>query len=114
MTPAELSYKLVAAEGLEYRPLSVKFITLLRDIPEGVKKFGESSGEHTPKSFLCAMWGDCLHGAGPFYTTKEHQLCGGGAIAAGFGSLMPIENAEKFMVGDGKLYGTMAGLRCAL
>ena len=60
------------------------------------------------------MWGDCLRGAGPFYTTKEHQLCGGGAIAAGFGSLLPLEVAEKFMIGDGKLFGSMQALRCSL
>jgi len=60
------------------------------------------------------MWGDCLRGAGPFYTTKEHQLCGGGAIAAGFGSLLPLDVAEKFMIGDGKLFGSMDALRCSL
>jgi uncharacterized protein (DUF169 family) len=79
-----------------------------------VKAFGASSGEKSPKSFLCAMWGDCLRGAGPFYTTKAHQLCGGGAIAAGFGSLLPLEVAEKFMIGDGKLFGTMDALRRSL
>ena len=114
MTPEQLSQTLVKSEGLADNPIAVKFVTSLSELPEGIKKFGASSGEHTPKSFLCAMWGDCLRGAGPFYTTKEHQLCGGGAIAAGFGSLLPLEAAEKFMIGEGKLFGTMDALRCSL
>ncbi len=114
MTPEQLSQTLVESEDLSYNPIAVKFIASLGDLPEGVKKFGSSSEETAPKSFLCAMWGDCLRGAGPFYTTKDQQICGGGAIAAGFGSLMPIEAAEKFMIGDGKLFGTMDALRCAL
>ncbi len=114
MTPEQLSQTLVKSEGLDYNPIAVKFVTSLSELPEGVKKFGVSSGESGPKSFLCAMWGDCLRGAGPFYTTKEHQLCGGGAIAAGFGSLLPLEVAEKFMIGDGKLFGSMQALRCSL
>ncbi len=111
MTPEQLSQALVKSEGLVYNPVAIKFVTSLSDLPEGVTKFGASSGEQSPKSFLCAMWGDCLRGAGPFYTTKEHQVCGGGAIAAGFGSLLPLEAAEKFMIGDGKLFGTMEALR---
>lgn len=111
MTPEQLSQTLVKSEGLFYNPIAVKFVPRLSDLPEGVKKFGASSGERNPKSFLCAMWGDCFRGAGPFYTTREHQLCGGGAIAAGFGSLLPIEVAEKFMIGDGKLFGSMDALR---
>ncbi|NTU92655.1 MAG: DUF169 domain-containing protein [Chlorobiaceae bacterium] len=111
MTPEQLSRAIVASEGLEYAPIAIKFIRSLGELPDGVKQFGEASGEGTPKSFLCAMWGDCLRGAGPFYTTREHQLCGGGAIAAGFGSLLPLEVAEKFMIGDGKLFGTMDALR---
>ena len=114
MTPEQLSQTLVESEGLEYHPVAVKFVTSLSDLPEGVRKFGASSGEKVPKSFLCAMWGDCLRGAGPFYTIKEHQLCGGGAIAAGFGSILPLEVAEKFMIGDGKLFGSMDALRCSL
>ena len=114
MTPEQLSQTLVKSEGLDYNPIAVKFVTSLSDLPEGVKKFGASSEASDPKSFLCAMWGDCLRGAGPFYTTKEHQLCGGGAIAAGFGSLLPLEVAEKFMIGDGKLFGSMQALRCSL
>ena len=114
MTPEQLSQTLVKSEGLHYNPIAVKFVTSLSDLPEGVKKFGASSEASDPKSFLCAMWGDCLRGAGPFYTTKEHQLCGGGAIAAGFGSLLPLEVAEKFMIGDGKLFGSMQALRCSL
>lgn len=114
MNPAELSQALVQGEGLAHQPVAVKFVTSLADLPEGVKRFGASSGERVPKSFLCAMWGDCLRGAGPFYTTREHQLCGGGSIAAGFGSLLPLEVAEKFMIGDGKLFGNMEALRCSL
>ena len=114
MTPEQLSQTLEQSEGLACNPIAIKFVTSLSDLPEGVKKFGASSGERTPKSFLCAMWGDCLRGAGPFYTTREHQVCGGGAIAAGFGSLLPLEAAEKFMIGDGKLFGTMEALRCSL
>jgi uncharacterized protein (DUF169 family) len=114
MTPEQLSQALVKSEGLACNPIAVKFVTSLSDLPEGVKKFGATSGEDAPKSFLCAMWGDCLRGAGPFYTTKEQQVCGGGAIAAGFGSLLPLEVAEKFMIGDGKLFGTMDALRCSL
>ena len=114
MTPEQLSQTLVKSEGLDYNPIAVKFVTSLSDLPEGVTKFGASSEASGPKSFLCAMWGDCLRGAGPFYTTKEHQLCGGGAIAAGFGSLLPLEVAEKFMIGDGKLFGSMQALRCSL
>ena len=114
MNPEQLSQALVESEGLTYKPIAVKFIASLDDLPEGVKKFGASSGKAVPKSFLCAMWGDCLRGAGPFYTTREQQTCGGGALSAGFGSLMPIEAAEKFMIGDGKLFGNMDALRCAL
>ena len=114
MTPEQLSQTLVKSEGLDYNPIAVKFVRSLSDLPEGVKKFGAASGESGPKSFLCAMWGDCLRGAGPFYTTKEHQLCGGGAIAAGFGSLLPLKVAEKFMIGDGKLFGSMNALRSSL
>lgn len=114
MTPEQLSQTLVQSEGLAYNPIAVTFIASLSDLPEGVKKFGSSSGETAPKSFLCAMWGDCLKGAGPFYTTKDQQICGGGAIAAGLGSLMPIEAAKKFMIGDGKLFRNMDALRCAL
>ena len=114
MTPEQLSQTLVESEGLACNPIAVKFVASLSDLPEGIKKFGASSGERSPKSFLCAMWGDCLRGAGPFYTTREHQICGGGAIAAGFGSLLPLEAAEKFMIGDGKLFGTMEALRCSL
>ena len=114
MTPEQLSRALVESEGLACAPIAIKFVSSLGDLPEEVKIFGASSGEGTPKSFLCAMWGDCLRGAGPFYTTREHQLCGGGAIAAGFGSLLPLEVAEKFMIGDGKLFGTMNALRCSM
>ena len=114
MTPEQLSQTLVQSEELACNPIAIKFVTSLSDLPEGVKKFGASSGEPAPKSFLCAMWGDCLRGAGPFYTTREHQVCGGGAIGAGFGSLLPLEAAEKFMIGDGKLFGTMEALRCSL
>ncbi len=114
MKPEELSQRLVESEGLSYHPIAVKFIASESDVPEGVRKFGASSEEAGPRSFLCAMWGDCLRGAGPFYTTKEQQICGGGAISAGFGSPMPLEAAEKFMIGDGKLFGNMDALRCAL
>ena len=114
MTPEQLSQTLAKSEELFYNPVAVKFVTSRSDLPEGVKQFGASSGEKVPKSFLCAMWGDCFRGAGPFYTTREHQLCGGGAIAAGFGTLLPIEVAEKFMIGDGKLFGTMDALRCSM
>ncbi len=114
MTPKELSQTLVESEGLSYNPIAVRFIPSLGDLPEGMKQFGSSSGEGTTKSFLCAMWGDCLRGAGPFYTTKDQQICGGGAISAGFGSLMPLAAAEKFMIGDGKLFGNMDALRCSL
>lgn len=114
MTPEQLSRTLVESEGLAYAPIAVKFVKSLDDLPEGLKKFGTDSGEEKPKSFLCAMWGDCLRGAGPFYTTKEHQLCGGGAISAGFGTLLPLDMAEKFMIGDGKLFGSMQALRCSM
>ncbi|HWR01457.1 MAG TPA: DUF169 domain-containing protein [Chlorobaculum sp.] len=114
MTPEQLSQTLVKSEGLVYNPIAVKFVASLNDLPEGVKQFGASSGEHAPKSFLCAMWGDCFRGAGPFYTIKAHQLCGGGAISAGFGTLMPLEFAEKFMIGDGKLFASMEALRCSM
>ncbi|MEI8032667.1 MAG: DUF169 domain-containing protein [Chlorobiaceae bacterium] len=114
MTPEQLSQTLVKSEGLAYNPIAVKFVASERALPEGVKQFGASSGERAPKSFLCAMWGDAFRGAGPFYTTKKHQLCGGGAIAAGFGGLLPIEAAEKFMIGDGKLFASMDALRCSM
>jgi uncharacterized protein (DUF169 family) len=114
MTPEQLSQTLVTSEGLAFNPVAIKFVTSLGDLPEGVKKFGSSSGERLPKSFLCAMWGDCLRGAGPFYTTKGDHYCGGGAIAAGFGTLLPLETAEKFMIGDGKLFGNMNALRCSM
>jgi uncharacterized protein (DUF169 family) len=114
MTPEQLSRTLMASEKLAYAPIAIKLVASLEDLPEGVRQFGAASGESKPKSFLCAMWGDCFKGAGPFYTTKEHQLCGGGAIAAGFGSLLPIEVAEKFMIGDGKLFGSMDALRCSM
>mgnify|MGYP006267278931 CR=1 FL=1 len=114
MTPEQLSRTLVESEGLAYAPIAVKFVKSLDEVPEGVREFGASSGEEKPKSFLCAMWGDCLRGAGPFYTTKAHQLCGGGAISAGFGTLLPLEMAEKFMIGDGKLFGSMQALRCSM
>lgn len=114
MTPEQLSRTLVESEGLAYAPIAVKFVKSLDGLPEGVREFGASSGEEKPKSFLCAMWGDCLRGAGPFYTTKAHQLCGGGAISAGFGTLLPLEMAEKFMIGDGKLFGSMQALRCSM
>ncbi len=114
MTPEQLSQTLVRSEGLANNPIAVKFVHSLSELPEGITRFGDASGERLPKSFLCAMWGDALRGAGPFYTTKAHQLCGGGAIAAGFGGLLPIEAAEKFMIGDGKLFGSMDALRCSM
>jgi len=114
MTPEELSRILVESEGIARAPIGIRFVKSLGEVPEGIKEFGADSGVERPKSFLCAMWGDCFRGAGPFYTTKEHQLCGGGAIAAGFGSLLPLEVAEKFMIGDGKLFGSMDALRCSM
>lgn len=114
MTPEELSRALVENEGLALAPVAIRFVKSLGELPDGIKEFGATSGAEKPKSFLCAMWGDCFRGAGPFYTTKEHQLCGGGAVAAGFGSLLPIEMAEKFMIGDGKLFGSMQALRCSM
>ncbi|NTU96347.1 MAG: DUF169 domain-containing protein [Chlorobiaceae bacterium] len=114
MTPEQLSQALVESEGLAYHPIAIKFVSSPGDLPEGIRKFGASSGEQNPKSFLCAMWGDCFRGAGPFYTTREDHYCGGGTIAAGFGSLLPIEAAEKFMIGDGKLFGNMQALRCSM
>jgi len=114
VTPEKLSRTLVESEDLSYNPIAVKFVASLGNLPEGVKKFGAFSGQTAPKSFLCAMWGDALRGAGPFYTTKDQQICGGGAISAGFGSPMPLEAAEKFMIGDGKLFGNMDALRCSL
>jgi uncharacterized protein (DUF169 family) len=114
MTPEQMSQALVRSEGLVYNPVAIKFIPSLSDLPEGVRKFGASSEERVPKSFLCAMWGDALRGAGPFYTVKAHHHCGGGAISAGFGTLMPLEAAEKFMIGDGKLFSSMEALRCSM
>ncbi|NTW57378.1 MAG: DUF169 domain-containing protein [Chlorobiaceae bacterium] len=114
MTPEQLSQTLMQSEGLAYNPVAVKFIASLGDLPEGIKKFGATSEERQPKSFLCAMWGDCLRGAGPFYTTKDQQVCGGGAISSGFGTLIPLEAAEKFMIGDGKLFGNMDALRSSM
>ncbi len=114
MTPEQLSKTLVDSEELAYMPIAVKFVASLADLPEGIPAFGASADAEKPKSFLCAMWGDCLRGAGPFYTVREQQLCGGGAIAAGFGSLLPLETAEKFMIGDGKLFGNMEALRRSL
>ncbi|NTV97673.1 MAG: DUF169 domain-containing protein [Chlorobiaceae bacterium] len=114
MTPEQMSQALVESEGLAFNPIAIKFVASISDLPVGIGKFGAASGERLPKSFLCAMWGDCFRGAGPFYTTKEDQYCGGGAIAAGFGSLLPIEAAEKFMIGDGKLFGNMEALRCSM
>jgi uncharacterized protein (DUF169 family) len=111
MNPEQMSRALVESEGLACAPIAIKFVASSADLPEGVKPFGASSGVEKPKSFLCAMWGDCFRGAGPFFTTKEHQLCGGGAISAGFGTLLPLEVAEKFMIGDGKLFGSMEALR---
>ena len=111
MTPEELSQALVESEELQYAPIAIRFVASLTDLPEGIRRFGASSGQEKPRSFLCAMWGDCFRGAGPFYTTKEHQICGGGAISSGFGSLLPLEVAEKFMIGDGKLFGNMTALR---
>jgi uncharacterized protein (DUF169 family) len=114
MTPEQLSQALVESEGLAYPPIAIKFVASPGDLPEGIREFGASSGEQNPKSFLCAMWGDCLRGAGLFYTTRKDHYCGGGTIAAGFGSLLPIEAAEKFMIGDGKLFGNMDALRCSM
>lgn len=114
MTPEELSRALVESEGLAFSPIAIKFVKSIGEVPDGIREFGASSGVEKPKSFLCAMWGDCFRGAGPFFTTKGHQLCGGGAISAGFGSLLPLEVAEKFMIGDGKLFGSMEALRCSM
>ncbi|ACF13751.1 protein of unknown function DUF169 [Chloroherpeton thalassium ATCC 35110] len=114
MTPKELSDSLCQIESLERKPVAITFIQRLADIPEGVKRFGSDAPEGEAKSMLCAMWGDAFYGAGPFYTVKSQQLCGGGAMGAGFGSTMPIEMAEKFMIGDNKIFGTMDALKNAL
>ncbi len=112
-SPKELSDTLVAIEGLERKPIGIKFIRSMDEIPKGVKKFGEGA-EGVAKSMLCAMWGDAFAGAGPFYTVKSDHICGGGTIAAGFGSTMPIEQAAKFMIGENLVYGTMEGLKRAM
>ncbi len=114
MSPEELSDSLCTIELLKRKPIGIKFVKTLSDLPKGIKRFGDQAGKGEDKSLLCAMWGDAFNGAEPFYTIKSQQICGGGSIAAGFGSTMPIEVAEKFMIGDGKIYGTMEGLKCAL
>jgi uncharacterized protein (DUF169 family) len=114
MSPEELSDSLCSIEALKRKPIAIKFVHSLSEIPKSVKRFGQDAPEGKDKSLLCAMWGDAFKGAGPFYTLKDQQICGGGALAAGFGSTMPIEVAEKFMIGDGKIFGTMEGLKCAL
>ncbi len=113
LSPKELSKALVQIELLERKPIGIKFIKSLDEIPNGVKKFGaDSTG--VAKSMLCAMWGDAFAGAEPFYTVKSDHVCGGGAIAAGFGSTMPIEQAAKFMIGEKLVYGTLEGLKTAM
>lgn len=112
-TPKELSDALVHIEGLTRKPIGIRFIKHLRDIPSWVKKFGEGANG-TAKSMLCAMWGDAFNGASPFYTVKKDHICGGGAIAAGFGSTMSIEQAAKFMIGEKLVYGTLEGLKNAM
>lgn len=114
MTPKEISNTLVITEALERKPIAIKFVRKTADLPAGIREFGSTSANGKPVSMLCAMWGDAFNGAGPFYTIKAHQLCGGGTIAAGFGSILPIEAAEKFMIGDKKIFGTMDGLRKAM
>jgi len=114
MTPKELSDALCEIEALERKPVAIKFIKTLSKMPDGVKRFGSSEVKDEAKSMLCAMWGDAFSGAGPFYTVKSQQLCGGGSLGAGFGSTMPIEVAEKFMIGDNKIFGTMTALKNAL
>jgi len=112
-TPKDLSDALVRIEQLERKPIGIKFIKHLSDIPSWVKKFGEGVNG-VAKSMLCAMWGDAFNGAGPFYTVKKDHICGGGAIAAGFGSTMPVEQAAKFMIGEKLVYGTLEGLKNAM
>lgn len=112
-TPKELSDALMGIEGLSRKPVGIKFIKELSDIPAGIKKFGEGA-TGVAKSMLCAMWGDAFSGAGPFYTVKKDHVCGGGAIAAGFGSTMPVEQAAKFMIGEKLVYGTLDGLKNAM
>jgi len=114
MLAEELSNTLLEIEHLERKPIGIKLLASVEDVPDGIKRFGASAPKGMDKSLLCAMWGDAFNGAGPFYTIKEQQVCGGGAIAAGFGSTLPLEVAEKFMIGDGKIYGTMDGLKSAL
>jgi uncharacterized protein (DUF169 family) len=112
-TPKDLSDALVRIEQLERKPIGIKFIKQLSEIPAGIKKFGEGANG-VAKSMLCAMWGDAFNGAGPFYTVKKDHICGGGAIAAGFGSTMPVEQAAKFMIGEKLVYGTLEGLKKAM
>ncbi|NTW48885.1 MAG: DUF169 domain-containing protein [Chlorobiales bacterium] len=114
MTLKELSTTLVTTEALERKPIAIKFVRKALDVPAGIRAFGSTAPNGKTVSMLCAMWGDAFSGAGPFYTVKAHQLCGGGTIAAGFGSILPIEAAEKFMIGDKKIFGTMDGLRKAM
>jgi uncharacterized protein (DUF169 family) len=113
MTPQELSNVLCEIEKLGRKPIAIKFIRQLSDIPEGIKKFGSDS-KTVAKSMLCAMWGDAFSGAETFYTVSSDQVCGGGSIGAGFGSPMPIEAAAKFMIGEKLVYGTLDGLKKAM
>ncbi|MBC8043050.1 MAG: DUF169 domain-containing protein, partial [Rhizobacter sp.] len=96
------------------KPIAIKFMRTLEDLPADVKAFGSTAPGGTAKSMLCAMWGDAFSGAGPFYTVASDHICGGGAIAAGFGSPMPVEAAAKFMIGEQKVSGTLEGLKKAM
>jgi uncharacterized protein (DUF169 family) len=113
MSPQHLSASLVSIEKLERKPIGIKFLKDLAVIPAHIKKFG-ASAEGVAKSMLCAMWGDAFAGSEPFYTVKSDHVCGGGAVAAGFGSPMPIEAAAKFMIGEKLVYGTLDGLKKAM
>jgi uncharacterized protein (DUF169 family) len=112
-TSKELSDALVSIQKLERKPIGIKFIKNESDIPVGLKKFGDGA-DGVAKSMLCAMWGDAFAGAEPFYTIKSDHICGGGAVAAGFGMTMPIEAAAKFMIGEKLVYGTLEGLKNAM
>jgi uncharacterized protein (DUF169 family) len=115
MTPRELSAALVSIEQLERKPIAITFVRDLASLPPDVPAFGSTAADGVvAKSMLCSMWGDAFAGAGPFYTVMNDHICGGGAIAAGFGSPMPIEDAAKFMIGENKVYGTLDGLKRAM
>ncbi|MDX2129204.1 MAG: DUF169 domain-containing protein [Chloroherpetonaceae bacterium] len=113
MKPSEMAAALALIEGIQRKPVGIKFIRKADELPSDIPEFGKDA-QGSAKSMLCAMWGDAFSGAGPFYTVKKHHICGGGAVAAGFGSPVPIEAAAKFMVGEKLVFGNLPALKKAM